>query len=116
MKRSRLSEEQIIGSLREHEAGAKTADLARQHGADVFRVTNNGQFDVVFDFADTGGIDDDRVDVRALGASFDTLDEILAATTDYPGSGSVINFGSGNFLYLYLAPKANLTADDFIFI
>src|ERR1700751_2299931 len=32
MKRARLTEEQIIGVLREHEAGAKTADLARKHG------------------------------------------------------------------------------------
>ena len=32
MKRSRFSEEQIIGILRESEAGAKTADLCRKHG------------------------------------------------------------------------------------
>jgi transposase len=32
LKRARLTEEQIIAVLKEHEAGAKTADLARRHG------------------------------------------------------------------------------------
>jgi len=32
MKRKRFTEEQIIGILREHELGTKTADLCRKHG------------------------------------------------------------------------------------
>jgi putative transposase len=32
MKRSRFTEEQIIGMLKEQESGAKTADVCRKHG------------------------------------------------------------------------------------
>jgi putative transposase len=32
MKRGRFSEEQIVGILKEHEAGRKMAELAREHG------------------------------------------------------------------------------------
>jgi putative transposase len=32
MKRTRYSEEQVIGILAEHEAGANCADLSRKHG------------------------------------------------------------------------------------
>ena len=32
MKRSKFTEEQIIGIVKEHEAGAKTTDLCRKHG------------------------------------------------------------------------------------
>ena len=32
MKRSRFSEDQIIGMLKEHEAGVSVADLCRKHG------------------------------------------------------------------------------------
>ena len=32
MKRSRFSEEQIIGILKEHQAGVSAADLCRKHG------------------------------------------------------------------------------------
>jgi putative transposase len=32
MKRSRITEEQIVGILREQEGGARTADVCRRHG------------------------------------------------------------------------------------
>jgi putative transposase len=32
MKRKRFSDEQIIGILKEHEAGVSVADLCRKHG------------------------------------------------------------------------------------
>lgn len=32
MKKSRYTEEQIIGILKQHEAGVRTADLCREHG------------------------------------------------------------------------------------
>jgi putative transposase len=32
MRRSRFTQEQIIGVLKEHQAGAATADLCRKHG------------------------------------------------------------------------------------
>ena len=32
MKRKRFTQEQIIGVLKEHDAGAKAGDLARKHG------------------------------------------------------------------------------------
>ena len=32
MRRNRFSEQQMIGIIKEHEAGAKVADLCRRHG------------------------------------------------------------------------------------
>ena len=40
MKRTRFMEEQIIGVLKEAEAGAKTADIARRHGVSEATIYN----------------------------------------------------------------------------
>ena len=40
MKRPRFTEEQIIGLLKEAEAGAKTAELARRHGVSEATIYN----------------------------------------------------------------------------
>lgn len=40
MTRARFAEEQIIAVLKEHEAGAKTADLARRHGISEATIYN----------------------------------------------------------------------------
>ncbi len=40
MKRTRFTEEEIIGILKEAEAGAKTAELARRHGVSEATIYN----------------------------------------------------------------------------
>jgi len=40
MKRTRFTEEEIIGVLKEAEAGAKTADLARRYGVSEATIYN----------------------------------------------------------------------------
>ena len=40
MKRMRFTEEQIIGILKEAEAGAKTSELARRHGVSEATIYN----------------------------------------------------------------------------
>ena len=40
MKRARFTEKQIIGVLKEHEAGTKTPDLARKHSVSEATLSN----------------------------------------------------------------------------
>ena len=71
MKRKRFTEEQIIGILREHEAGAKTADLARKHGLSEATLYNwKAKF---------GGMDvSDAKKLRALAEENGKLKRLLA--------------------------------------
>ena len=71
MKRKRFTEEQIIAVLREHEAGMKTADLARKHGISEATLYNwKAKF---------GGLDvSDAKRLRALEDENSKLKRLLA--------------------------------------
>ena len=73
MKKKRFSEEQIIGILREHEAGAKAGDLARKHGISEATLYNwKAKF---------GGMDvSDARKLRALEEENSKLKKLLADT------------------------------------
>ena len=73
MKRIRFTEEQIIAVLREHDAGAKTADLARKHGISEATLYNwKAKF---------GGMDvSDARRLKALEEENSKLKKLLANT------------------------------------
>ena len=73
MKRSRFSEEQIIGILREQEAGGATADVCRKHG-----VSSATFYKWKAKF---GGLDvSDARRLKALEAENSKLKKLLAET------------------------------------
>ena len=71
MKRKRLSEEQIVGVLREHEAGGKAGDLERKYGISEATLYNWK--------AKYGGMDvSDARRLKALEAENGKLKKLLA--------------------------------------
>ncbi len=73
MKRSRFTDEQIIGILREQEAGAKVADLCRKHGMSEATLYNWK--------ANYGGMDaSDAKRLKALEDENAKLEKLLAET------------------------------------
>jgi putative transposase len=71
MKRKRFSEEQIVGVLREHEAGGKAGDLARKYGISEATLYNWK--------AKYGGMDvSDARRLKALEAENGKLKRLLA--------------------------------------
>ena len=73
MKRKRFTEKQIIGILREHEAGAKAGDLARKHSISEATLYNwKAKF---------GGMDvSDARRLKALEEENSKLKKLLANT------------------------------------
>jgi len=70
MKRARFTEEQIIAVLKEREAGAKTADLARKHGISEATIYNwKAKF---------GGMDVSERRLKALEQENAKLKKLLA--------------------------------------
>ena len=62
MKRSRFTEDQIMGILKEHEAGVSVADLCRKHGVSDATVYRAARFITMFYFS--GPVR--RVDARMM--------------------------------------------------
>jgi putative transposase len=85
MKRSRFTQEQIIGALKEHQAGATAADLCRKHGIsdatfDTWRSKYGGM--EVSDACKLKGLEDENARLKKLLAEsmldVSTLREMLA--------------------------------------
>jgi putative transposase len=89
MKRSRFTQEQIIGVLKEHQMGAAAADLCRKHGiSDATFYTWRSKYGgmEVSDARKLKGLEDENAKLKKLLAEsmldVSTLKEMLAKTSD----------------------------------
>ena len=89
MKRSRFTQEQIIGVLKEHQAGATAADLCRKHGiSDATFYTWRSKYGgmEVSDARKLKGLEEENAKLKKLLAEqmldVATLKEMLAKTSD----------------------------------
>ncbi len=89
MKRSRFTQEQIIGVLKEHQAGATAADLCRKHGvseATFYKWRSKYGGMEVSDAKRLRGLEEENVKLKKLLAEsmldVSTLREMLAKTGD----------------------------------
>ena len=65
MKRNRFTEEQIIGILKEHEAGISVSDLCRKHGVSDASMDLPGKSGGTSDsMIATGGLYDEQAETR----------------------------------------------------
>ena len=85
MKRSRFTQEQIIGVLKEHQAGATVSDLCRKHGiSDATFYTWRSKYSgmEVSDARKLKGLEDENARLKRLLAEamldVSTLKEMLA--------------------------------------
>ena len=89
MKRSRFTQEQIIGVLKEHQAGATAADLCRKHGiSDATFYTWRSKYGgmEVSDDRKLKGLEEENAKLKKLLAEsmldVSTLREMLTKTSD----------------------------------
>ena len=89
MRKSRFSEEQVIGILKEHQAGMPVSDLCRKHGISGNRPVTAALSDTVVapSFAGGGSVDRDEEYVRRRRWS---ADEKRAIVDEAVASGNVI--------------------------
>ena len=82
-------------------------------GNDTFVFSAGSGADVIYDFA-AGGVDD-KIDLRNATFNFQSLQDVLAHTTNGANGDLAIDLGGGDYVWLVDVLSNQLTASDFIF-